>query len=100
MCCSWLRCRKKVADSAESNTPVQAFEKQLPIEDATQEEEIQELKPRKKSADLHRVRRVIRSAYCTARLRIRFGCIRRICLFSLLRFYVRGYMIRETVLNT
>lgn len=48
MCCSWLRCRRRVADSAEPNAPVQAFEKQLPIEDATQEEEIQELKPRKK----------------------------------------------------
>lgn len=100
MCCSWLRCRRRVADSAEPNAPVQAFEKELPIEDATQEEEIQEIKTRKKSADLHRVRKVVRSAYCTSRLRITFGCIPRICfLFCLLRYYIRGYMIHETVLN-
>lgn len=83
MCCSWLRCRRRVADSAESNAPVQAFEKQLPIEDATtQEDVIQELKSRKKSADLHRIRKVVRSAYCTARLQIRFGCIPWIHFFS------------------
>lgn len=90
MCCSWLRCRRRVADSAESTAPVQAFEKELPIEDTTREEEIQELKPRKKSADLHRVRRVVRSAYCTARLRIRFGCIRRIFLFVLFATVLRS----------
>lgn len=47
-----------MADSAESNAPIQAFEKELPIEDEIQKEETQELKSRKKSADLHRVRRV------------------------------------------
>lgn len=92
MCCSWLRCRRRVADSAESNAPVQAFEKQLPIEDTTQEEEIQELKPRKNSADLHRVRRVVRPLI--ARLGCEFALVvyvGYICLFSLLRYYVRGY---------
>lgn len=98
MCCSWLRCRRRVADSVESDAPVtQAFEKQLPIEDATQEEEIQELKPRKKSADLHRVGL---SAYCTARLRISFGCnVGFFLLFILLRYYVYDCVIHATVLD-
>nr|XP_049692057.1 kinesin-like protein Klp10A isoform X5 [Helicoverpa armigera] len=40
MCCSWLRCRRRVADSTENDAPMEAFEKsETPAEEATQEEQ-------------------------------------------------------------
>ena len=40
MCCSWLRCRRRVADSTENNEPMEAFEKsETPAEEATEEEQ-------------------------------------------------------------
>lgn len=40
MCCSWLRCRRRVADSTENNEPMEAFEKsETPAEEATPEEQ-------------------------------------------------------------
>ncbi|CAF4861926.1 unnamed protein product [Pieris macdunnoughi] len=37
MCCSWLFCRRRVADSAEANAPFEAYEKAKPSEEATEE---------------------------------------------------------------
>lgn len=59
MCCSWLRCRRRVADSAEATT-VEAFEEPKPEEVVLEE---QELKPRKMSSVLHRLRSSF--AFCT-----------------------------------
>lgn len=40
MCCSWLRCRRRVADSTDNNAPMEAFEKsESPAEEATEEQE-------------------------------------------------------------
>ncbi|KAH9641337.1 hypothetical protein HF086_016331 [Spodoptera exigua] len=40
MCCSWLRCRRRVADSTDNNAPMEAFEKsETPAEEATEEQE-------------------------------------------------------------
>ncbi|CAH2102061.1 unnamed protein product [Euphydryas editha] len=39
MCCSWLRCRRRVADSAESTAPIEGFEESVPPAEAPMEEE-------------------------------------------------------------
>ncbi|XP_022822167.1 kinesin-like protein Klp10A isoform X3 [Spodoptera litura] len=40
MCCSWLRCRRRVADSTDNNAPMEAFEKsESPAEEATEEQQ-------------------------------------------------------------
>lgn len=62
MCCSWLRCRRRVADSAEPGTPVEAFEKtETPTEVMTEEEQIGDLKPEESTP-----RKTASAVICTA----------------------------------